>query len=264
MRSPLSAVAPVLVLGLAATPASTGTPDSVVHPNLFNAVTNEVGVDEQPGLATNFSASSAQAGADTIEDAFGNQDGAIEPGTFIFGDGGVPDNGNQTLGDAGETVDFLDWETTEPVEILGYQLLLTQADAFGRTTQLVRFLVDGVEEDFFDNDGATGPSNAETLVVPRPLAGPVTGSTFRLELTRTTNGPRITEIDALTESFCGNGTVEADEQCDDGNTVTGDGCEADCTPVPEPAAPLALALGAAILGARRQLSTRHSSGGSGR
>ncbi|MEM9193089.1 MAG: DUF4215 domain-containing protein [Myxococcota bacterium] len=28
---------------------------------------------------------------------------------------------------------------------------------------------------------------------------------------------------------CGNGTVEGSEQCDDANTVSGDGCEADCT-----------------------------------
>jgi cysteine-rich repeat protein len=32
------------------------------------------------------------------------------------------------------------------------------------------------------------------------------------------------------ERTCGNGVVEADEQCDDGNAVRGDGCEPDCTP----------------------------------
>src|SRR5215831_14261794 len=30
-------------------------------------------------------------------------------------------------------------------------------------------------------------------------------------------------------AVCGNGVVEGSEQCDDGNTVNGDGCEADCT-----------------------------------
>src|SRR5690606_5045309 len=28
---------------------------------------------------------------------------------------------------------------------------------------------------------------------------------------------------------CANGTREGDEQCDDGNSVDGDGCDADCT-----------------------------------
>ena len=31
-------------------------------------------------------------------------------------------------------------------------------------------------------------------------------------------------------AFCGNGKVDPGEQCDDGNNVNGDGCEADCTP----------------------------------
>src|SRR5689334_141080 len=29
---------------------------------------------------------------------------------------------------------------------------------------------------------------------------------------------------------CGNGRIDGDEVCDDGNTVTGDGCNADCQP----------------------------------
>jgi len=33
-------------------------------------------------------------------------------------------------------------------------------------------------------------------------------------------------------SFCGNGAVEGDEQCDDGNGVDGDGCENNCTSTP--------------------------------
>jgi cysteine-rich repeat protein len=34
------------------------------------------------------------------------------------------------------------------------------------------------------------------------------------------------------EPECGNGMQEADEACDDGNTMDGDGCEADCTVTP--------------------------------
>ncbi len=40
----------------------------------------------------------------------------------------------------------------------------------------------------------------------------------------------------FTPAVCGNGYIEMPEQCDDGNLITGDGCEPDCTPtlVPEP------------------------------
>lgn len=34
---------------------------------------------------------------------------------------------------------------------------------------------------------------------------------------------------AMTTAYCGNGVAEAPEVCDDGNTVSGDGCAADCT-----------------------------------
>jgi cysteine-rich repeat protein len=213
-------------------------------------------VDQPPGPVIGASASSTQAGTDDAEDAFGNGDGPVEPDTFIFGDSGaeVVDNGNQTLGDGGETVDTLEWMTTSPVEILGYHLRLTQQDPFGRTAELVRLLVDGVERDFFDNDGATGVDNATVLEISRPFGSSVTGSAFRLELTRTGNAPRITEIDALTESFCGNTTVEGTEQCDDGNTVVGDGCDAcqlepTCPPAVDPTC---------VAAARASLSVKES------
>ena len=35
-------------------------------------------------------------------------------------------------------------------------------------------------------------------------------------------------IYAIRRAICGNGQVEGAEQCDDGNTVDGDGCSADC------------------------------------
>ena len=63
----------------------------------FNATTNTLtgrgaaaNDDEGPGLAMNFTASSRVLGTDTIEDAFGNRNGAVEPESFILGDGGVP------------------------------------------------------------------------------------------------------------------------------------------------------------------------------
>lgn len=36
------------------------------------------------------------------------------------------------------------------------------------------------------------------------------------------------ETDSGTPPVCGDGTVEGDEQCDDGNTMDGDGCDASC------------------------------------
>jgi len=55
---------------------------------------------------------------------------------------------------------------------------------------------------------------------------------------------------------CGDGVVQGElgEECDDGNTVAGDGCEVSCTFVPEPAAPLLLMVGTAVMlaGARRR------------
>jgi len=34
---------------------------------------------------------------------------------------------------------------------------------------------------------------------------------------------------ALCPPMCGNGVIDPGEQCDDGNAINGDACEADCT-----------------------------------
>ncbi|NOX31650.1 MAG: hypothetical protein GXP35_16630, partial [Actinobacteria bacterium] len=106
-----------------------------------------------------------------------------------FSDGGVNDNGNAIFGDGEERVDFIQWQTTQPVTLGGYEINFGNAD--GRTAQLVRFLVDGVEQDFFDNNSA--PNKVERIFA----SGLVTGSTFRIELTRDFGGPRIAEINAI-------------------------------------------------------------------
>lgn len=182
-----------------------GTPGVVVSPFLdrlaFNAASNQLrgrGTaatdDEGPGLASDFAVSSRLSGTDSVEDAFGNANGLIEPDTFIFGDGGVPDNGNLVLGDGGETVDFIEWITLAPVTLAGYRLELRSDGAGGRRgTELVRFVVDGVERDLWDNNSSSGPV---TRLLP---AGAVTGERFRLEFTRTTEaGGRVVEMDAIT------------------------------------------------------------------
>ncbi len=162
----------------------------------FNASTNSpytglAGDDEAPGSATGYS-STPGIGPDDVTEAFGNANGPIEPGDFIFNDGGTPDNGNSIFGDGGEFVDFIAWSTPSPLTLAGFTMSLS-GDGGGpsRATELVRFLVEGVEVDLFDNNAFGGD-------LTRLFAGgAVVGDDFRIEFTRTTNGARIFEIDAI-------------------------------------------------------------------
>ena len=166
----------------------------------FNAASNSCytgqgGDDDGPGGAFNFSSTATVAGnADDIEGAFGNNNGPIEPNDVIFADGGAVDNGNGLFGDGGEFVDFLEWDTATPLTLAGFRLGLS-GDGAGnpfRDTELVRFLVEGVQVDLFDNNGFDG--DVDRLF----SGGPVTGNDFRIEFTRTTaGGGRIFEIDAI-------------------------------------------------------------------
>ncbi len=162
----------------------------------FNASTNtpytgQAGDDEAAGSATGYS-STPGIGPDDVTEAFGNANGPIEPGDFIFNDGGTPDNGNSIFGDGGEFVDFIAWSTPSPLTLAGFTMSLS-GDGGGpsRATELVRFLVEGVEVDLFDNNAFGGD-------LTRLFAGgAVVGDDFRIEFTRTTNGARIFEIDAI-------------------------------------------------------------------
>ncbi len=167
----------------------------VFNSNTNAAYTGQAGDDEAPGSATGFLSSPSVAGnADDVTEAFGNSNGPIEPGNFIFADGGTPDNGNSILGDGGEYVDFISWSTTAPVTLAGFKMGLT-GDGGGnpfRDTELVRFLVEGVQVDLFDNNGFDGDV---TRLFP---GGAVVGDDFRIEFTRTTSGgARIFEIDGI-------------------------------------------------------------------
>ena len=166
----------------------------------FNAVTNTYtgrGAagrdDEGPGLASGFTFSSRVLGADTVEDAFGNRNGAVEPEDFIFGDPGVPDNGDSIAGNGGETVDFLQWHTATPLTLAGFRLVLSgDSPSSARDTEMVRFLVEGEVVDSFDNNGFDG------AVTRLFVDGPVTGDDFRIEFTRTMPwGGRIFDVDAI-------------------------------------------------------------------
>ncbi|MBI1367492.1 MAG: hypothetical protein GC162_02435 [Planctomycetes bacterium] len=178
---------------------TTDTSAAVINTTIFNATTNNIGEgDQAPGLAYNFS-SSPRVGADTIEDAFGNNNGNVEGATLLFADGGTVDNGDNVFGNAGETVDFVAWRTLSPVQLDGYVVSLEGdggVQGAPRSTQLVRFFVNNVLVDTFDANGFTGAFSRLFS------AGTQMGTDFRLELTRTTNGganggPRLVEIDAL-------------------------------------------------------------------
>lgn len=162
-----------------------------IDTTLFNATTNSGG-DEAPGLGTGFSVSSSVGGTDDPQGAFGNNDGPIEPSTFIFGDGGTTDNGNGTMGDGGETVDTISWSTTSPVLITGYRFDISgDGGGASRGTDLVRFNSAGEADDFWDANFSSGATN-------RTFAIPQIASSFSINTTRSsTAGPRINEIDAI-------------------------------------------------------------------
>ncbi len=195
---------------------------AVVNTDILNADSNGAG-DEAPGEtdATSFSISSA-VGDDNPADAFGNNDGTIEPNTFIFGDGGVVDNGNDIFGDGGETVDFIEWHTNSPIQLGGLNIELggdALVDGANRSTELIRVLVEGVEVALFDNNGAAAFPTGVDIIFPS-----VIGDDFRVEFTRTTEpGGRIFEINAL-----------------------------DASVVPEPASLMLLGMGVCLTVCRRQ------------
>lgn len=172
----------------------------IIDPTLFNAATNDPSRgDDPPGLVENIRASDTVAGTTSLQDAFGAVHNSLEPGYVLFADGGVIDNGNATLGDGGETVDYIEWDTARRIELGGYRVELRGDDTKPggpRSAGMLRLSVDGQVVDTYDVHGQSG-------VVLRVLAnGPVRGRTFRLELTRMTNlpansGPRLGEIDAV-------------------------------------------------------------------
>lgn len=90
---------------------------------------------------------------------------------------------------------------------------------------------------------ATLPASGEPLaaVVPEGALGAFLGEdpngTWTLEVVDDTRGQqgrlRSWSLELVATATCGDGVLDAGETCDDGNGVSGDGCEADCTPTPE-------------------------------
>jgi cysteine-rich repeat protein len=84
------------------------------------------------------------------------------------------------------------------------------------------------------DDGGGDASSSGTL---DPTRGSSQGSrTDGGDAPQTADGGEVGDVGTAAESGplpgCGDGVVEGDERCDDGNTTPADGCEADCTVTP--------------------------------
>ena len=174
--------------------------DRIAFNAASNSLTGRSGYqfdDEGPGLGNPASIviSSRLFSTDTPEDVFGNNNGPIEDSTFLFEGGGTVDNGDSIFGNFGETVDFLEWHTNQPLTLAGFQIGLAGEgieNGNNRGAELVRFLVEGMEVGIFD---ANGVNDAVTHYFN---GGSVTGDDFRVEFTRSsTSGVRVKEIDAI-------------------------------------------------------------------
>jgi cysteine-rich repeat protein len=100
-----------------------------------------------------------------------------------------------------------------------------------------------------DTTTELGCSDAPSTGAQEVLEVPVTGgepvAVFVAASAAGEEGP-YTLAYSFAPSVCGNGTVEFGEACDDGNTLPGDGCAADCT---VELAPFCTAASLAVLGA---------------
>jgi hypothetical protein len=148
-------------------------------------------------LSLNIVASSVVQGNDTVEDAFGNNDGTVEPTSFIFGDAGSSDDGDNLLGTGSETVDFITWQTSSLLQVGGYQVTIqgdggeNAPEGADRSAELMRFLVEGNVVSTIDLNAHTG---TYLLLFD---GGPVIGDDFRIEFTRANGSVRVMEIDAV-------------------------------------------------------------------
>ena len=81
-------------------------------------------------------------------------------------------------------------------------------------------------------------ATTETLrtMAARPIAGSPSAATASLIQARTAMNGNLTDADGCQADcmlpVCGDGMVDAGEECDDGNTVDADGCQADCMSCP--------------------------------
>lgn len=115
---------------------------------------------------------------------------------------------------------FITPVTTEVVEVSTDDDVLTTFGIFSLGADWDTEVLDG---DFRVQFTITVYSGLDHVGTPAELAAWPADRIFRL------NGqtPKF-HCSAPPEPICGNGSVEADEDCDDGNNFSGDGCSADC------------------------------------
>jgi len=78
------------------------------------------------------------------------------------------------------------------------------------------------------------PAASVPLEMTIPVVADSTYFVFVDSATSSPGGAYTLDV-TLSPATCGNGSLEAPEQCDDGNVTAGDGCAADCTLEPAPA-----------------------------
>lgn len=132
----------------------------------------------------------------------------------------VQNTGQQTLNDVVLT-DVLD----DKLELLGVTGQTTGGGGSGSSVTT--------------NMGALTPGQTKTVTIRVRVKGDAALEVIDNQASvtgRPTIGSTVTETSnivshtiVLPDPVCGNGTTEANEQCDDGNTVSGDGCSSVCT-----------------------------------
>lgn len=82
-----------------------------------------------------------------------------------------------------------------------------------------------------DGSGSTGSTSGSSTTGEDPTTSSSSGSTSTSSTTG--EGTSSTGVDPTTtggvDPFCGDGLLDEGEECDDGNDVDDDGCDADCT-----------------------------------
>jgi uncharacterized delta-60 repeat protein len=137
-----------------------------------------------------------------------NPDGSLDP---TFGNGGVV------------------------IDKPGATALLLEPDGKLITARgsLSRFNADGSRDETFGNGGvvtSTFGGEVDVYNEIRALALQPDGKLVATGVHADVAGGSWFAAARYQDLFCGNGTIDYAEQCDDGNVVDGDGCDSNCTP----------------------------------
>ncbi len=99
-------------------------------------------------------------------------------------------------------------------------------------TTLTLTSTDGVTQLVFDDDGGNGRCSIINPAIDDGAANLDAGTYFIQVQSFGVNVGDYTLVVRVSAAACGNGILEGAEQCDDGNTAAGDGCDAACMVAP--------------------------------